>query len=353
MVELFPVSLFLLSLCTFILAQNDEFYCKKQADQWKVCRTCNDSQIDCDGTSQSKDGCRCEDISIAHPSNYNFNGGWDSCQTNGWCYIKYRKNKVCSDQKWAGDSDRFLTDPNVKGKPYIWLKQGSELGKSKEACTGKQYNTGNEAILEGVKITGNAEDLEFDFETSDDCKDACSSRIGECGSWSFDKSEGICYLHTPDSCCGQFGKREKNLGFTSGYVCQYCWSTKTNTDCPCSIEERSQRPGTAHSSGGDNHCTGEMELHPNFITGNQRKPKPFRKIIKRKGRYFRTAEWKIWKNAKGKEGLKTEKATLLDGNCCWTITGSRREEILLNYRNPVAELDFYVKKVKSHKCSRF
>ena len=84
-----------------------------------------------------------------------------------------------------------------------------------------------------------------------------------------------------------------------------------------------------------------------------RKPKPFRKIMKRKGRYFRTAEWKIWKNAKGKEGLKTKKATLLDGNCCWTITGSRREEILLNYRNPVAELDFYVKKVKSHKCSRF
>ena len=37
-------------------------------------------------------------------------------------------------------------------------------------------DTGNEAILEGVKITGNAEDLEFDFETSDDCKANCSSR---------------------------------------------------------------------------------------------------------------------------------------------------------------------------------
>jgi hypothetical protein len=37
-------------------------------------------------------------------------------------------------------------------------------------------DTGNEAILEGVKITGNAEDLELDFETSEDCKEECSSR---------------------------------------------------------------------------------------------------------------------------------------------------------------------------------
>ena len=58
------------------------------------------------------------------------------------CPIPIGKNKVCSDQKWAGESDRFYTDPNEKGegKPYIWLKPGSELGKSKEACTGKQYS---------------------------------------------------------------------------------------------------------------------------------------------------------------------------------------------------------------------
>ena len=72
--------------------------------------------------------------------------------------------------------------------------------------------TGNEAILEGVKITGSTEDLELDFETSEDCKEECSSRIGECGSWSFDSSEGICYLHNVDSCCGQFGKREDISG---------------------------------------------------------------------------------------------------------------------------------------------
>ena len=83
-----------------------------------------------------------------------------------------------------------------------------------------------------------------------------------------------------------------------------------------------------------------------------RKPKPFRKITKRIGRYFRPTEWKIRRNRR-RENLKTEKATLLDGSCCWTITGSQSQEIILNSRNPVAQLDFYVKKVKSHKCSGF
>ena len=70
MVNFFHASLVLLSLFTVILAQNDEFYCEIKTNQWQVCRTCNDSQIDCDGTSQSTDdGCRCEDIRIAHRTN--------------------------------------------------------------------------------------------------------------------------------------------------------------------------------------------------------------------------------------------------------------------------------------------
>ena len=80
-----------------------------------------------------------------------------------------------------------------------------------------------------------------------------------------------------------------------------------------------------------------------------RQPKPFRKIIKKKGRYSRQAEWKIQRNLK-RETLKTEKATLLEGNCCWMITGSQSEEIILTQSNPVAQLDFYVKNVKSHEC---
>ena len=44
MMKLFQASLVLLSLFTVILAQNDEFYCERKADQWQVCRTCNDSK---------------------------------------------------------------------------------------------------------------------------------------------------------------------------------------------------------------------------------------------------------------------------------------------------------------------
>ena len=44
MMNLFQASLVLLSLFTVILAQNDEFYCETKADQWQVCRTCNDSK---------------------------------------------------------------------------------------------------------------------------------------------------------------------------------------------------------------------------------------------------------------------------------------------------------------------
>jgi hypothetical protein len=33
-----------------------------------------------------------------------------------------------------------------------------------------------------------------------------------CGAWSYDNFEGVCYLHTVDSCCGQLGKRETISG---------------------------------------------------------------------------------------------------------------------------------------------
>ena len=71
--------------------------------------------------------------------------------------------------------------------------------------------------------------------------------------------------------------------------------------------------------------------------------------MKKKGRYFSEAEWKIRRN-RWRENLETQTATLTDGNCCWTITGSQDQEIVMNYRNPVEQLDFYVKKLKSHSC---
>ena len=70
------------------------------------------------------------------------------------------------------------------------------------------------------------------------------NRIGLCGAWSFDNTKGRCYLHTIDGCCGQYGKREVNSDWISGYVCRQCWSTLRDTDCPCSIRERAWRPKT-------------------------------------------------------------------------------------------------------------
>jgi hypothetical protein len=72
--------------------------------------------------------------------------------------------------------------------------------------------------------------------------------------------EGKCYLHTVDSCCGQFGKKEANLDWTSGYVCPRCWSTLSGTDCPCAIDERAVIPKTAHGAGGKSpkHATSSV-----------------------------------------------------------------------------------------------
>ena len=73
-----------------------------------------------------------------------------------------------------------------------------------------------------------------------------------CGAWSFDTVEEVCYIHTVDSCCGQFGKRVQDSEWISGYACHRCWSTLEGTECPCPVEERNVLPviSTAFNSGG-------------------------------------------------------------------------------------------------------
>ena len=46
-----------------------------------------------------------------------------------------------------------------------------------------------------------------------------------------------------------------------------------------------------------------------------------------------TQTWQIRRNAK-REKLKTQKATLADGSCCWTITGTQSQEIKLRPQDP-------------------
>jgi len=316
----------------------NNFYCKTDPRIYSICRKCPDLNNDCETSTR----CQCDNIQIR--SEGALIGGSD-CQSMAgskkYCYVS--STSPCEDKVVSGLAATY--------KEELWFK--NDISVSFDACSPDNIpnnNTGNEAILEGVKITSDTEDLIFDFETSDDCKEECLSRKGDCGSWSFDNSAGICYLHTVDTCCGQFGKRKSISGFTSGYACKYCWSTKPNTDCPCSniIEEQTHHPKSAFTSGADSHCTGEIELNPNFKNGDQRKPK--RKIIRKKGRYVgHTQTWPIKRNAEG-ENLKTKKATLTDGNCCWTITGTQSQEIKLRPQDPPTQVDFYVKKVKSHKC---
>jgi len=259
-------------VCIFMLicavladeAPPDEFYCKMKKDNWQVCRTCNDTNLDCDGVSLSNE-CKCDGIKIAKKDSYEGYGGIDHCEKEGWCFVKQSREDppVCSDQEWHFDNERFTTDPDQAGSPYIWLKPGTEYAKSKMACDGKQHNIGNEEMLQDMKITTDflknvayvddngiehlEENMTFDMELPEECKQECESRY-QCGAWSYDTEELKCHLHTVDSCCGQFDKREPVSGFISGYVCKSCWSTRG--ECPCPAGERFRKVGTAHSTGG-------------------------------------------------------------------------------------------------------
>ena len=56
-------------------------------------------------------------------------------------------------------------------------------------------------------------------------------------------------------------------GFTSGYVCRHCWSTRTDTDCTCSVEQRTKRPGIPHSSGAKQplHNSATVSFYDNVL----------------------------------------------------------------------------------------
>jgi len=319
-------------LVSGVFSKHDEWYCKKAEDKYEICRKCKTLDEDCD--EEAPADCKCENLKFANTTgDYEMVGGPETCQTKDpFCYVT--EDSSCDDAEYS--------TANYKHRGNIWLNP--EVYYSYDACDAQSQddNTGNEEILEGVKITGNNEDQEFEFETFADCQEACSDRCGQCGSWSFDKSEKICYLHSVDSCCGQFGKREINSGFTSGYNCQECWSTKANTDCPCSLEDGRQEglcpSGTAHSSGSDNQCTGEIELK-NFQRDHN--------ITKTKRRYG-------WGNFPILRNRWNNQATLTDGSCCWTVTGfagKQTKEIRLTQDNPVEKLGFNVRRLKAHKCT--
>ena len=54
---------FLLIFVVFAAVEEDSFFCRNKKDNWQICRTCNDTSLDCDGVSNNE--CKCAGIQIA------------------------------------------------------------------------------------------------------------------------------------------------------------------------------------------------------------------------------------------------------------------------------------------------
>jgi len=74
----------------------------------------------------------------------------------------------------------------------------------------------------------------FNVDYAEDCQVECYMRHGICGAWSYERNSNKCHLFSVNACCGQEEKYEYKNGWTSGYICPYCWSTKG--ECPCTDE---------------------------------------------------------------------------------------------------------------------
>jgi len=252
------LKLYLISVLFIARAIADTgLYCKAKPSighvDWEMCRTCNDASKKCDEDPPNE--CFCENIKINNPRTNELMGGSDC--NDDFCYVS--QNSKCIDA---------LTREGYDAYAYA-LQEGwhhEKIFRSRKACQSKiKMDTGNNEIMEGVKIVGDylngvEETIDIDKNTvtldstknvplvvhadnNTECREECQNRCGMCGAWSFNEEELQCYLHTVDSCCGQKGKQEESLGWTSGYYCAKCWSTGPGDECPCSLKERHSIPG--------------------------------------------------------------------------------------------------------------
>jgi len=235
-----------LVLLQIVIATDDEFYCYKHPfGDYELCQTCRNIKWNPDCNKAEE--CKCANIRLRIDGT--LQGGVSDCNEKKWCYVS--EDAKCEDIE--ADYETYEID----------LADGGPFYKSSEACDSKHDKTGNEALLENTKITSDhlqiktGDEKKLDvvlfMDTVEECKEECESRNGKggCGAWSYDKEEGDCFIHNVDACCGQFGKQEKNPNFTSGYSCNICWSTKRDTDCPCSADDRTPEAESAHSTGAD------------------------------------------------------------------------------------------------------
>ena len=239
--------LVVLSFITFTtIFASDEWYCKKEDyGKFEICRQCKSLSEDCEYAPRQ---CKCENMKFVN-DDYELAGGPEQCQTDDpFCYVS--KDSKCKDKQYS-EKNELISN--------IWFN--SEINYSYEACNARNQDdkVGNEEVLKGVKIKrdylkdedGKVWKIQLDQDADyKSCNETCESIKPQCGAWSFDTSNSNCYLHSVKSCCGQFGKRQRNQEWISGYSCDKCWSTKRRTDCPCSEDDRLTKTVPQRGAGG-------------------------------------------------------------------------------------------------------
>jgi len=282
--------IWILFLVTVTVSQiaDENFFCKTKENAWTLCRRCPTIDKKC---PQDPEGCHCENIQIADPEQDGKMIGGSDCN-EGFCYISYESSS-CDDKNDGYDEHAYT----LEGVWHQGYKKGvysdDKIVRSAAACKNqKTFDTGNKDVMDGVQIIEDylygvtetreganlivdstpKEPLTIYADDHTECKEECQSRCGKCGAWSFYETEGLCYLHTSNACCGQQMKQTDNPKFVSGYVCPNCWSTK-NLTCPCTLEERLQGPigcsSAAFNSGAFsphyNSPTGKLEIHVTIL----------------------------------------------------------------------------------------
>jgi len=327
---------------TTIAYEEDEYYCKSTAE-YQICRRCKDLTEDCE-TPKSEEGCRCGNIALFNEGQEEKVGG-PNCKLEDpdaeakVCYVPETSN--------CGDKEESIQGGLIEDK---WIN--SRIFYSYEACAEKNQQkkeaTGNQKEMRGIRIVkDNLEALEeagrnasgvilksvpyyIWAESQTDCQNACKDRCETCGAWSYDDTEGKCFLHNVSACCGQLEKQEESENWISGYICNQCWSTRN--DCPCNSVERSKGcdGSTAFSSGAQktdkNTPTGELSIHKTIQNIDVCEAIPFKGrkglIKSRKPKCLMPRDRQLWKISDEKFLINKAGAWTMNDN--WNIPAENK-----------------------------
>ena len=69
---------------TRAIGEKLDVYCEKKYDDWEICRTCNQTDTECQNKPSD---CHCENIKVKNPRTEKLIGGPDHCDKDGWCYV--------------------------------------------------------------------------------------------------------------------------------------------------------------------------------------------------------------------------------------------------------------------------